>query len=140
MPQQRKKILIVDNDEDVLIALERALEEQGFETITAWDLPEGLGLLATTGFDVLLIGDHPPELNCERVLKLLRREEVKVPCVIMHTAARHPFSEEYLRYLGASGIACKWSEEEVTSEIHRCLAPMPVAKPKVMSAAAGRAG
>ncbi len=140
MPQQRKKILIIDNDEDVLIALERVLEEQGYETTTAWDLPEGLGLMATSGFDLLLIGDHPPELNCERVLKLLRREEVKIPCVVMHTAARHPFSEQYLRYLGASGVACKWSEEEVTSEIQSCLAPMPVAKPKTMGAAAGRAG
>lgn len=140
MLQQRKKILIIDNDEDVLIALERVLEEQGYETTTAWDLPEGVGLMANSGFDLLLIGDHPPELNCERVLKLLRREDIKVPCVVMHTAARHPFSEQYLRFLGASGIACKWSEEEVTSEIQRCLAPMPVVKPKVMSAAAGRAG
>jgi DNA-binding response OmpR family regulator len=140
MLQQRKKVLIVDNDEDVLIALERVLEQEGYETTTAWDLPEGLGLMATTGFDLLLIGDHPPELNCERVLKLLRREDVRVPCVIMHTAARHPFSEQYLRFLGASGVACKWSEEEVTSEIRRCMAPMPVAKLKAMSAAAGRAG
>jgi CheY-like chemotaxis protein len=140
MPQQRKKVLIVDNDEDVLIALERVLEEQGYETTTAWDLPEGLGLMATTGFDLLLIGDHPPELNCERVLKLLRRENVNVPCLVMHTAARHPFSEQYLRYLGASGVACKWSEEEVMLEVSRCMAPMPMAQPKTMAAAAGRAG
>ncbi len=140
MPQQRKKILVIDNDEDVLITLERALEEKGFDTTTAWDLPEGLELMASSGFDLLLIGDHPPELNCERVLKLLRKEEVTVPCIVMHTAARHPFSEPYLRFLGAGGIACKWNEEEVTAEVARCLAPMPVVAPKVMRAAAGRAG
>jgi DNA-binding response OmpR family regulator len=140
MPQQRKKILIVDNDEDVLIALERVMEETGYNTTTAWDLPEGLDLMTTSGFDLLLIGDHPPELNCERVLKLLRREDVKVPCIVMHTAARHPFSEPYLRFLGASGIACKWSAEEVAAEVARCLAPKPAVAPKFMCAAAGRAG
>ncbi len=141
---RRKRILIVDNDEDVLIALERALEEEGYETVTAWDLPEGLELLSgTPDFDLLLIGDHPPELNCERVLKLLARRNVCVPCVVMHSTARHPFAEPYLRHLGAMGIACKWSEKEVLSEVERCFAPMPsVSAPaqasKAMAAAAGR--
>jgi len=140
MLRQRKKILVVDNDEDLLIALERVLEENGYDTTTAWDLPEGLGLMNSSGFDLLLIGDHPPELNCERVLKLLRREDVKVPCIVMHSAARHPFSEPYLRFLGASGIACKWNAEEVTAEVERCLAPKPAMAPMVMRAVAGRAG
>jgi len=69
----RNRILIVDNDEKVLIALERALEQEGYETQTAWDLPEGLEVLAEGGFRLLVVGDHPPELNCERVLKVLHR-------------------------------------------------------------------
>ena len=140
MTQRRTKILIVDNDEDVLIALERALEEQGYDTTTAWTLPEGLELMAGNGFDLLLVGDHPPELNCERLLKLLRREGVKLPCVVMHSVARHPFSEAYLRFLGASGIACKWSDEQVKLEIVRCLAPRPVGSERAMPAIAGKAG
>lgn len=140
MPQQRMKILIIDNDEDVLIHLERYLEQLGYDTTTAWDLPEGLEAMASGGFDLLLIGDHPPELNCERLLKQLRREQITVPCLVMHTAARHPFSEQYLRFLGASGVACKWNEDEVAAEIVACLAPRPAVAAKVMRAAAGRAG
>jgi CheY-like chemotaxis protein len=122
--QQRKKILIVDNDETVLIALERALEEQGYETITAWDLPEGLNLMATTNFDVLLVGDHPPDLNCERLLKMLRSKQVWIPCVVMHTVARYPFSEQYLQHLGAHGVACKWNDKQVVEEVRKCLVDM----------------
>lgn len=127
MRTQRKKILIVDNDEAVLIALERALEEQGYETVTAWNLPEGLELMEAGSFDALLVGDHPPDLNCERLLKELRRYNIWTPCVVMHSAARHPFSEQYLQYLGAHGVACKWNDKEVLEEVQKCIADFHVA-------------
>jgi CheY-like chemotaxis protein len=136
---RRNRILIVDNDEDVLISLERVLEENDYDTVTAWDVPEGLELVASSGqFDMLLIGDHPPELNCERLLKLLRQHDVRLPVVVMHSTARHPFSEAYLRHLGASGTACKWSEREVLEAVRNCLPMTMVAPaPRVMRAAAG---
>lgn len=127
MRQQRKKILIVDNDESVIIALERALEEEGHETQTAWNLTEGLKLMEVTNFDMLLVGDHPPDLNCERLLKRLRQSNVWTPCVVMHSTARHPFSVQYLQHLGAHGVACKWNEKEVVDEIRSCLKDMQTA-------------
>jgi len=132
----RFKILILDNDEDVLIALERVLQEQGYDTTTAWDLPEGREILASDEFDLLLVGDHPPDLNCERLLKMLHAGRIKVPCVVMHSAARYPFSEEYLRHLGAHGMACKWNYNEVADEVARCL-EQP--RPPVVHEVAGRA-
>lgn len=136
MPAMRKRVLVVDNDEDVLIALEQMLEGEGFETTTAWNLPEGFEALASSEFDLLLVGDHPPELNCERVLKLLRRRHVETPCLVLHSAARHPFSVEYLRYLGASGVACKWNYMDVMGEVRRCLhAAIPAETPRHFAAA-----
>src|SRR5690348_16440019 len=117
-----KKILLIDNDENVLIALERVLEEHGYDTTTAWDLPSAADLIATNEFDLLLVGDHPPDLNCERLLKNMPKQGVQVPCVVMHSAARHPFSEAYLRHLGASGVACKWNESEVLDEVEQAIA------------------
>lgn len=124
---QRKRILIVDNDEKVLIALERTLEQEGYETEIAWDLPEGLEALSGNDFDMLLVGDHPPDLNCERVLKVLAREGLALPVVVMHSTARHPFAEAYLQHLGASGVVCKWNEREVAQAVTNCFAPMPMA-------------
>ncbi len=116
----RNRILIVDNDEKVLIALERALEQEGYETQTAWDLPEGLDVLADGGFNLLLVGDHPPELNCERVLKVLHREGVNLPVVVMHSKPRHPFSEAFITHLGAAGVVCKWNERQVVDTVRNC--------------------
>ena len=117
----RNRILIVDNDEKVLIELERALEQEGYETETAWDLPAGLEVLADGRFHLLLVGDHPPELNCERVLRVLAREGVDVPVVVMHTRPRHPFAEAFIAHLGAAGVVCKWNEKEVVETVERCL-------------------
>lgn len=126
MRQQRKKILMVDNDESVLIALQRVLEEEGYETTTAWKLSEALQLMDATHYDMLLVGDHPPDLNCERLLKLLRTN-AWTPCVVMHSTARHPFSEQYLQHLGAHGVACKWDDKQVLEEVRKCLADVYVA-------------
>ncbi|MGH9522647.1 MAG: response regulator [Terriglobales bacterium] len=121
----RNRILIVDNDEKVLIELERALEQAGYETETAWDLPEGLDVLADGRFHLLLVGDHPPELNCERVLRVLAREGVEVPVIVMHTRPRHPFAEQFIAHLGAAGVVCKWDQEEVLGTVGRCLGVPP---------------
>jgi DNA-binding response OmpR family regulator len=133
---RRFKILIVDNDEDVLIALERVLQEQGYDTTTAWDLPEGREIMTSEDFDLLLMGDHPPDLNCERLLKMLRGSHIAVPCIVMHSAARYPFSDEYLRHLGAQGVACKWNYNGVAEVVGRCL-KQP--REPVVHAVAGRA-
>jgi CheY-like chemotaxis protein len=127
MREQRHKILVVDSDESVLIALQRALEEEGYETTIAWELTEALKVMNTARFDILLVGDHPPDLNCERLLKALRKGQTWIPCVVMHSTARHPFSEQYLQYLGAHGVACKWNDKEVLEEVRKCVADLHVA-------------
>lgn len=126
----RKRILIVDNDEKVLIALERALEQEGYDTHTAWDLPEGLEAIADASFDLLLVGDHPPELNCERVLKVLGRERLRVPVIVMHSRARHPFAEAFVKHLGAAGVVCKWNEQEIVEAVTTCFALPPQFAPR----------
>jgi DNA-binding response OmpR family regulator len=113
----RKRLLIVDNDERVLIELERILEEQGYETATAWEIPRDIKTLASSRFDLLLIGDHPPDINCERVLKLLASCPNEMPVVVLQSAARHPFSEAYLRRLGAARVVCKWNRAEVKEAV-----------------------
>jgi DNA-binding NtrC family response regulator len=131
----RNRILIVDNDEKVLIELERSLEQAGYETETAWNLPEGIDALADGRFHLLLVGDHPPELNCERVLRVLAREGLDIPVIVMHTRPRHPFAEAFIAHLGAAGVVCKWDEEDVVSTVRRCLG----VPPQSMKPPAGRA-
>lgn len=110
---QRKHILIADSDEQSLIELERLLQDEGFETTTAWNTSDAVDLIRHRKFDLLLVADHPPELNCEVVLRLRQQAGAETPLVVLETRPRHPFVEPYLLTLGASDFVQKWQKGEV---------------------------
>ncbi len=117
----RKKILILDHDERVLIALERMLEEEGFETTTTWDLREALDLIAGRDFDLLLVGDHPPEVRCAELLKTFRSRQISPSLIVLQTAARYPFEGHYLCWLGAYAVMPKWNYCDIVAKIRERL-------------------
>jgi len=118
MKQPRQRILISDCDVEALIALERVLENNGFDTTTVCTQDETVRLLAQQQFDLVLVADHPPELNCER---LLRQSKLNVPVVALENRPRHPFAEPYLLSLGARKIVHKWEHQEVQNAVNELL-------------------
>jgi DNA-binding NtrC family response regulator len=64
----KKQVLIVHADEYALIGLEQALEDCGFSTTTTWDWQEAVWFLATSAFDLIVVGDRPPTLNASDLL------------------------------------------------------------------------
>src|SRR3954462_9964606 len=121
MQISRKHILIADSDEDFLIELEHLLEDEGFATTTAWSTSATVDLLTHHQFDLLLVADHPPELNCEQVLRLKREAGTNVPLVVLETMPRHPFSEPYLVTLGAANFVQKRHPADIKSLVHGML-------------------
>ncbi len=117
----RKHILIADSDEQSLIELEHLLEDEGFDTTTAWSTTDTVSLLGSKQFDLLLIADHPPELDCEQVLRYRRAAGAKVPLVVLETRPRHPFAEPYLVTLGADQFVRKWQSGDVKEVVHGIL-------------------
>ena len=113
----RKHILIADNDEETLIELERLLQDEGFETTTAWSTAATVELVTNRQFDLLLVADHPPELNCEQVLRFRRKLGAQAPLIVLETGPRHPFAEPYLLTLGASNFVHKWRQGEVKNVV-----------------------
>lgn len=106
MKNERKHILIADSDELSLIKLERMLEDDGFETTTAWTTSETVNLLMTSHFDLVLIADHPPELDCELLIRRVRSKG-QTPLLVLETKPRHPFAEPFLMNLGANQVVRK---------------------------------
>ena len=60
--QTKPRVLIVDNDEDLLSRLRRDLTEAGYEIATTWSGVEALSLLEDFAFDFLLVDDYLPDL------------------------------------------------------------------------------
>ena len=56
--QATKHILVVDNDEVLMLALDKEIRELGHNPVTTWSGVEALSLLKANRFDVLLVDDY----------------------------------------------------------------------------------
>ena len=83
----RKRLLVVDDDELMLITLQRLLENAGYDTTTAWSGHEALRLLRQREFDLILLDEYLPGVTTEEVLRQLQRMPGKTPVVIIQTAS-----------------------------------------------------
>ena len=106
MQSKRKKILVVDDEPDILEFLQVILEEEGYAVVTS-DKGEFLEQLHNGGLphlillDVLLSGKDGREI----VKYLKNQQETKHIPVIMFSA--HPSAEETARRAGADDFLAK---------------------------------
>lgn len=84
--ENRSRVLIADGDEQVLMALERLLEDAGMETSTTWSARQALAWMLEDDFDVLLVGDNLPDMGCEQMLREIQRQGVDASIVVMESA------------------------------------------------------
>jgi CheY-like chemotaxis protein len=69
---RRKAVLLLDFDADLLISLERLLEDSGFNCTSTWNVEQAYALMETGVFDFLVIGHRPPQLDADEILADLR--------------------------------------------------------------------
>jgi DNA-binding response OmpR family regulator len=106
MKRQSRKILVVDDEPDILLFLQVILEEEGYTVVTS-DKGEYLEQLHNGGLpdlillDVLLSGKDGRDI----VRYLKKQEETKHIPVIMFSA--HPGAEETARQAGAENFLPK---------------------------------
>ena len=121
--QKLYRALLLDTDPDTLITLQHALEQADIDATVTWDEVEACQLIETTPFDLLLIGDHPPELNAATILDDLSLRGTCPPALIL----RGIFGEkdaEYFRRLGAIGVVPKRNPPAVLEQVTKALAPI----------------
>jgi two-component system, OmpR family, alkaline phosphatase synthesis response regulator PhoP len=122
MKTARKKVLIADCHEEVLIALERMLEDAGFDTTTAWTAKDALRLVGSEGFDLVLVNEYLPDAECEDLLKALRKRGAQMPFVVMQPSAPEITDFTGLQALGARDIVCKYAYGQIVEVVSECLA------------------
>jgi DNA-binding response OmpR family regulator len=108
----RNRILVLHSDEQTLIDLQQVLEDGGFDTTTTWDPVEAAHQLRSRQFDLLLVGDHPPDVAASEILRELQSSRASVSCVILQPE-KNVFDSEYFYSLGAGGVIAKWTPDSV---------------------------
>ena len=102
----KEKILIVDDDPDILDALAMILESRGYEVVTARDGVEGLANLKAETPDLMILDLLMPKMDGFGVLKELKdprwAKYAQIPILIL-TSVREEASRR--RYELETGLA-----------------------------------
>lgn len=125
------RILVVDDEAAVRRFVTRALHEQGFLVLEAFDGLEALDALRAGPVDVIVSDVVMPRLNGVQLMQALAASHPQLPVVLMSGYATHE--------LAGMGIAAPcalltkpFSAERLVEEVRRCLKdadPLAVAPP-----------
>ena len=80
-----KRVLIIDHDENALIALKRLLGEARYDTTAARGGLKALQVLRQGTFDLVLLGDNLLDMSGEEVVRQVRSGRTGTPVVLMQT-------------------------------------------------------
>lgn len=110
------KVLILDHDPDVLIRLQHVLEDGGLDTTITWDDCEARELVGNRPYDVILVGNHSPEVAAKTVLHALT--PASQACMLL--GASESKSEPSHR-LGIAGVVTKREPHRVLHAVQEHL-------------------
>ncbi len=82
---KKSKILVIDDDQDMVNLIESRLLSEGFDVKTATDGEEGLLLLESYSPNVLVLDIKMPKMDGYTLVRKMHRNEnlVKIPVIIM---------------------------------------------------------
>ncbi|WP_435356423.1 response regulator transcription factor [Emticicia sp. SJ17W-69] len=82
---EKKRILIIEDDQRITENLTKGLQEKGFDTEVAYDGQIGLRLALSGRFDLILLDVNLPVMNGYEVCGKIREKDSQIP-IIMLTA------------------------------------------------------
>ena len=83
VPNGKKRILIVEDDESITLGLEMNLRAEGYDVTVAVDGESGLQRASEDGFDLIILDVMLPKMNGFEVLRALRGRDQTVPIVML---------------------------------------------------------
>jgi len=110
------KILIIEDEKDLVKLLSYNLQKEGFKTVAAYDGESGLAQVSKQKPDVVLLDIMLPKLDGYEVCKRIRQKS-KVPIIIL-TAKRDEFDRVFGLELGADDYVTKpFSVREIVARV-----------------------
>jgi len=121
------KILVADDDEHVLIAVESILEEMGYDTTVAVSSAEACALLCRGGFDLLILDDYLSDADSVQTLAACRSAGIRTLVVVTYHRFPSFDEEKRLRGLGVSALVNKQAHCELVEIVGHLLKPQALA-------------
>lgn len=119
---ESKRILLVDDDAEIIESLRLALESNGFKVLVARDGNQGLALTEREDPDLVILDMMMPKRSGFLVLEKLRRTRENPPRVIMITANEGSRHKAYAEMLGVDDYIRKpFPMDRLISSVKRLL-------------------
>jgi len=127
----KKKILVVDDEEDILHFLELVLREKGYDVITAQGGHDALTQAQLQRPDLVLLDIMMPQMDGWEVLKLLRIDEETAGIPVAMLSARTEAKDRVQGLQeGAVDYICKpFSLQELLTKIESIFATAAAQRP-----------
>lgn len=119
----RPKILVVDDETDVVNFIERTLKSEGFDVVCAYDGIGALDVVSTEKPDLVLLDIMMPMMSgyevCEQIKSNPQTQAIPIICV---TSAHAPDARTQSLRVGASALIVKpFLPAELVAQIRRYL-------------------
>jgi len=90
----RKRILMIEDDEEMIALGELILEKQGFGVLSATNGPAGLEILAREPVDLVLLDVMMDEMDGWQVLEQIRAQASRKDLPVIMLTARHYLEDQ----------------------------------------------
>jgi len=113
------KVLVVDDEEDVVEVIQDRLEAYGFTVVTAGNGLEALKKLSAERFDGVFLDVKMPEMGGIEALEEIRKRDRKIPVIIITSSSTREAAIEAIAK-GANEYVLKPFEwEELKAKIEK---------------------
>ena len=106
MREKKPKILMIDDDEQILFAMKAVFEYQGWESLSAQDVLDGLRLFRSEKPDLILIDYHLPQINGIKGVQMIRELDGEIPIIVFTIDESQEVADRFIE-AGASDFALK---------------------------------
>jgi len=123
MSEAKKKLLVVDDEKELVDLLRKRLELNGYEVVTAYDGQEGLGKARSEKPDLIILDLMLPKMDGYKVCGLLKKDNRlnHIP-IILFTARAQEADRKLGQEVGAEAYLTKpYVPETLLAEIRRLL-------------------
>lgn len=120
MPEN--KILIIDDEKNILLTVRHALEPKGYEVAAVTTGEETLRLLEQQTFDLLLLDLKLPGIDGMSVLKEVSQKQPQIPVVIISAYGTVGNAVEAMKLGAIDFLEKPFSPEELRETVRRILA------------------
>ena len=121
-PTEGKRILLVDDDAEIIESMRAVLESRGYQILVARDGNQGLAMAESDGPDLVVLDMMMPKRSGFLVLEKLRRSNPNPIRVIMITANEGSRHKAYAEMLGVDDYIRKpFAMDRLLASVDRLL-------------------